>query len=902
MKEEDSFPLRRNLGKQILIIYFTFVGLVVVGLLLFELFAGRRLEADVWAAQLSLAHAVAQETNAEMANALETVRELAGYPEVMRADTAGMQEVFRTVMSGRSDINLTYRLDAQGMMLFHYPIAPESTVGRDFSFRDYFQAALTADAPLVSNGRISPTTNEAVATAVMPIRDAHNQFLGVVATNLRLQSLSNALTSIAGEFRPEEQFNILIVDASGQVIAHSDAALLLQSGLETMPDVVKAVLAQETGDQVAFDEKGVERLYGFVPISNIGWGVVVSRPTAVAFATLYAFRRGAIVAIAVFLGSGVLFWIALSRRVIKPLEMLAEFSQSLREGQALSAEFRSSSDMSSLTSRPDQMGLLMRSLTSMQQAIEARLNELSTLLDTSAAVVSSLDQQTVLDRILEQVERLMGVQMSAIFAQDAAKGIFRVYASRGLPDWYVERATVNPNDPGSVTMRTIRSGQPIQISDTMTNPSYTLYRERARSAGYRSVLAVPLPAQYTPPAALLVFRPDVHQFSSREINLLSSFANHATMAIENAALYAHSDMRLQEQTRRLEALIQSMQDGLILENLDGHVMYANRTIEVLSGMKLEAIRGQSVEMLMDRILQHVRDKEAVWYAIAAALEGGRARRLQFSMEGPDKTSYWRLKLFDVTDPEGTLMGRGRILQDITQRYEVDRMKSSLISTVSHELRTPLAAIKGYATTLLADDVKWDDDSQHEFLNIISNETDHLSQLVDDLLDMSRIEAGSLTVSRSACDLSELVQRAAQRAHPRPGARLHVQLPPDMPPLYADPKRIEAVLRNLIENAAKYSGEASPIYVQAEVGETAVTIRIIDEGPGIPPEHGRNIFTSFYRIDNGMTRRTSGAGLGLSISRGFVQAHGGQILMEPRETGTCIAFSLPMLMERIERDE
>ena len=654
-----------------------------------------------------------------------------------------MEPVFRTVMTGRSDIYLTYRLDAEGTMLFHYPIEPESTMGQDFSFRDYFQAALTAVSPVVSKGRISPTTNEAVATAVMPIRTSDNQFLGLVATNLRLQSLSNALSSIASEYRSEEQFHILIVDASGQVIVHSDPNLLLHNSVETIPNVINAVLAQESGDVVTMDEYGVERLYGYVPISNIGWGVVVSCPTAVSFATLYAFRRGSLIAIAIFLGSGVLFWVALSRRVIRPLEMLADFSQSLRGEQVILVE---SEDMESLTSRPDQMGLLMRSLTRMQQVIEARLNELSTLLDTSAAVVSSLDHQTVLDRILDQVERLMGVQMSAIFAQDETKGFFRVYASRGLPDWYMERAVVNPNDPGSVTMRTIRTGEPVQISDVSTNPSYSIFRERAEAAGYQSVLAVPLLAQHTPPAALLVFRPDVHQFSSREINLLSSFANHATMAIENAALFARSDMRLQEQTRRLEALIQSMEDGLILENLDGKVMYANRAIEVLSGMMLDTIRGQSVEILMDHILQHVHDKQAVCEVIRVALAGNRARRLQFSMEGPDKTSYWRLKLFDVTDSEGTLIGRDRILQDITQRYEVDRMKSSLISTVSHELRTPLAAIKGYATTLLADDVQWDDHSQHELLSIISAETDHLSILVDDLLDMSRIEAGNLTVS------------------------------------------------------------------------------------------------------------------------------------------------------------
>jgi len=240
-----------------------------------------------------------------------------------------------------------------------------------------------------------------------------------------------------------------------------------------------------------------------------------------------------------------------------------------------------------------------------------------------------------------------------------------------------------------------------------------------------------------------------------------------------------------------------------------------------------------------------------------------------------------------------LIGHGRILRDITQRYELDHMKSSLISTVSHELRTPLAAIKGYATTLLADDVQWDAASQREFLSIISVETDHLSALVNDLLDMSRIESGSLTVSRMHCDLPELVQQAALHAHPKPDGRLQTHLPPDLPLLYVDPKRVTAVLRNLIENAAKYTDDDLPIHVSATWDETKVVVQVADEGPGIPAAHQGQIFNSFYRMDNSMTRRTTGAGLGLAISRGFVQAHGGDIWIEPQDVGLCVAFSLPL---------
>jgi K+-sensing histidine kinase KdpD len=237
------------------------------------------------------------------------------------------------------------------------------------------------------------------------------------------------------------------------------------------------------------------------------------------------------------------------------------------------------------------------------------------------------------------------------------------------------------------------------------------------------------------------------------------------------------------------------------------------------------------------------------------------------------------------------------LRDITVAKEVDRMKNSLISTVSHELRTPLAAIKGYATTLLAEDVQWDPITQREFLGIISEETDHLTNLVNDLLDMSRIEGGSLSVSRSQCYLQELISSAARRAHPRPGGRLEVNLPDNLPALYVDPQRIEVVLRNLIENATKYAGSASPIRISAVVQSSKLVVRIEDEGPGIPAEASERIFQSFYRIENGLNRSTPGAGLGLSISQGFVQAHGGEIWLEPRAQGACFAFSLPLIEEK-----
>ena len=891
-----KFTLRHDLGLQLLALYLLFVGPVVLASLLFDHLAAQRLETDVKSADLALARAIAQETNTILDNALLAVRQMSNYPEVIDADPVKMETLFKTMMSVRPDVNLIYRLDSQGTMVFHYPTGPGSTLGWDFSGRDYFQRAQKTHNPLLSKGRISPTTEQPVATAVMPLWSSEGKFLGVVATNIKLQNLSHTLASIVAEHREDEEFQITIIDSAGQVIAHPSPPVLLSDEGKKPTAVTQAVLSGQSSNQILNDENGQQILYSYVPIPSVGWGVIVSRPTAAAFATPRATHRAAVFSVAFFLIIGLFSWFALSRQVIRPLEKLATFSQTIGLDEYSGESQRQ--EINQLAHRSDQIGHLIRSLSRMEEAIDARLKELSTLLQTSAAVVSTLDSQTVLNRILEQVERLLDINMCAIVALDEKRGVFRAQASRGLSPHYADQLAIKPSEPQSVSMRAIRSGQPVQVSDTEQDTSFTATRPRARAEGYRSLLAVPLTTQHAPPAALLVYRRDPHVFSEREINLLSSFANHAAMAIENAALYARSDMRLKDQTRRLEALIQSFQDGLILEDLDGRILYANRRIGELVNLQLEEINGAPASRILERILARMlakdqAEKDGTRAAIESALKGHGPRNVEIALESQRQTQYLRLQAFDVTDSDGMPIGRGQILRDITKNREIDRMKSSLISTVSHELRTPLAAIKGYATTLLAEDVAWDMTTQHEFLEIISKETDRLSNLVNDLLDMSRIEAGSLNVSKSVCNLDEMVNRAAQRAHPSPQDRLQVNLPPDLPAFLADTQRIEAVLRNLIENAVKYAGDHSPVRVSASVQSGKLIVRVEDEGPGIPAEDSQRIFQSFYRVENGLTRPAPGAGLGLAICQGFVRAHGGDIWLEPSPKGTCIAFSLPI---------
>ncbi|GAB4527446.1 MAG: hypothetical protein Fur0018_13040 [Anaerolineales bacterium] len=882
-------PRYQDLGLHLMVYY----ALVLLPVLLLALgldnVLSNQLENGVRAADMALARAIAQETDSILQNALQAVRQLASYPAVQDADIQGMEPLFQAVFTTRPDLNLIYRLGADGLMLYHYPPEPRTTVGINFSFRTYYQQARRTNVPFISEGRISPTTQQAVATAIMPLYDENGIFHGLVATNIKLQSLSHALGNIARHYPPSDHFEVMIIDGTGKVIAHNNPSHLLDDLTISLPDIASRVLHGESGSVTTHLPDNEEILVSYLPIPSIGWGVIVQRPTAVAFATQRSLHRAILISILGFTILGILFWLFLTRNVILPIEQLANLSQAIGQSSITEAE---RGILQNTAQRPDQIGYLVQSILRMEQDINARLNELSTLLETSAAVVSSLNPETVLNRILEQVERLLQIDKSAIIALDERHGVFRVRAHRNLSPRYVEQLSIDPSEPASVTLRALRAGEPVQISDTEEDPSYSILRPRAIAEGFRAVIAIPLHTNHAPPTALVVYRAMPHVFTQNEINLLTNFANHATMAIENATLYERSDTRLQAQTRRLQALIQSLHDGLILEDLSGRVAYANRRISVISNVPLENLPGMPVADLLERIITQNPESKRNRKAIEAVMHSPKHHSTEITIPLAGRPAHLRLHTFEVTDTRGTLIGRGQLWHDITPDRELDTLKSSLISTVSHELRTPLAAIKGYATTLLADDVQWSPESQREFMEIISQETDRLTDLVNDLLDLSRIEAGNLSIEPAEMILSELVTRAAHRVRPFPLERLRLEIASQTETITADPRRMEVVLRNLVENAAKYSPDDTPITVRTARVDGGIQIEVIDQGPGIPPEHRQRIFESFYRVESGLTRSASGAGLGLAICQGFIRAHGGRIWIEESLHGTTIALFLP----------
>lgn len=564
-----KFSARHNLGFQLLALYLLFVIPVLAGALAFNSFAKKRLEQDVKAADLALARAIALETDAALNNALQTVAQLAQNPDVIAVDREGMAALFADVTLARSDVSLISRLGPGGVLLYHYPTGPGSMLGLDSSFRDYFQAALRTNQPVVSKGFVSPPTRQPVATTAMAVYDESGQFIGVVATDIRLQSLSDTLATIAREHQPEEQLQVLIVDSSGRVIAHPDSSFLLNDMNPILPEVIQAVLSGHSGNLIRPLRNEEESLYSYVPVPSAGWGVIVSRPTTVAFATPRAFRRVVLAAIVVFGVIGLFFWLALSRQVIRPLGQLADFSRLVgrRHGRLQPEE---EAQLIPLSRRSDQLGHLAHSFITMARNIEKRFVELSTLLETSRTVVASLDVTEVINSILEQVQRLLDVERCAIVALDEQAGEFRIRASRGLSAQYVSQLCIAPSEPGSPSMRALRSQSPVQIVDTEIDRSYREFRIRARAEGHRSVLAIPLLTQHASPAVLLLYKLEPYHYSPSELELASSFANHAAMALENAALFSLTDEELQKQVQSLRALNQvalTVSQSLVLDDV-----------------------------------------------------------------------------------------------------------------------------------------------------------------------------------------------------------------------------------------------------------------------------------------------------------------------------------------------
>jgi signal transduction histidine kinase len=211
------------------------------------------------------------------------------------------------------------------------------------------------------------------------------------------------------------------------------------------------------------------------------------------------------------------------------------------------------------------------------------------------------------------------------------------------------------------------------------------------------------------------------------------------------------------------------------------------------------------------------------------------------------------------------------------------------------MRTPLASIKGFASALLLEDVEWDSDTRTEFLQTIEVESDHLTKLIEDILESAALEAGAIRIDLEEVAIPVVVQRVIDKLSIHTGPhRFIVVFPNNFPVVDADGQRVEQVLTNLLDNAVKYSPDGGVIVVRGEVGVDEIVVSVVDQGIGIAPEHLNKLFERFFRASSDRRRDAGGTGLGLPIAEAIVRAHGGRIWAESTlGSGTTLAFTLPL---------
>jgi signal transduction histidine kinase/HAMP domain-containing protein len=883
---------RRSLLIQLLSVYLLFVTVVLLGGAGVNALVEQRLRSDVQASDQALAQEVARETSLQLLGAEQALNALGTL--ALQADTPeDLTNTFQAWKDARSDVDRIYWLDPFGGLLAAWPPG-EVTLGTEFSPPTVVQNSLESNGPAFEVGIVGMAALQPADPGVIIAQSVHShgRLVGIIAASFSLTELSVPLSNVMQAQKLQgRQLMISVIDNNGVLVATSDPSRFLQKVLDELPGADQA-LHGHVASSVGPGPDGQGWLFSSVPVQNIGWAVVVQRPISEALAVVTQIRLWLLIVALIFTIGGLLFWLTLLLRVIHPLHTLAS------QHQALPASEQSIPGATLLlAAHNDEVGDLARSLIRLERDGLKKLGELHTLLETSNAVVRSLDPHAVVGEIMREVQHLVDVQAVAVLLPDE-QGVLRVLESTGHSERYNQALSLSPDHMHSAPVLALSTGKPIQKLLDGKQPSF------AYNDGFRVVLAIPIISHHVGSVVLLVHRSEPHLFDQHEIDLLLTFANYATLAWEHAVLYERSDERMREvaqenerlyrrareEKQKLEAIMGSMRDGLVLTGIDGVVLYANQGASAILDLPIAALEGYPIAALSDALHRMGADPETCEHIIEQA-EPSETTEIMIESTCESRLRAIQLRLFAVSDEAGQAIGRGLLLRDVTRERELDAFKTTLLAAVGHEVRTPLAAIKGYASTLLQPDVVWPLADQRQFLQTISSEADRLTQLVNNLLDLSRQEAGLLQLNRAPTDVREIVAGIIERLSAS-GATIAMQISAELPMIHVDRARIEIVLHNLITNALLYG--ADEVHITAERQNDTMMIAVVDNGPGIDPDELPHVFERFYRAPRGRQQHSAGTGLGLAICKAFVEAHDGVIHAQSSAEGTTISFSLPLV--------
>ena len=508
-----------------------------------------------------------------------------------------------------------------------------------------------------------------------------------------------------------------------------------------------------------------------------------------------------------------------------------------------------------------------------------RQRQLEALLEISRALTSRLDLPSLLRTILHYAAEMIDAEVGYV-ALTTPTGNLRLTTGYGLPSnvFHALAPYLAQKSPEQDFWNEVELRRQLEIVAEASN------------LPLEQVIALPLILEDEEiVGGIFLFRSGSVAFTNSDHALLRDFTDQAAIAVRNARQVE----QLREEKARLEAVIAHSPNGVLILDPQLHVVIVNRAFSELTGvlpadakgkpcrevLKLENTTGDHLCLSDDRLPPPT----GIWYGEGDIIRPGYKRRTV------------GITYFPLFDRNGNLINIIATLNDITRYREAEELKSTFISVISHELKTPVSLIKGYASTLAREDANWDNEIIREIGAVIEEESDRLNELINNLLDASRIQAGALTLDLDDVSLAHIARISTERFQTQTQHHRFVfEFPDDLPLVKADQRRIRQVLDNLISNAIKYSPEGGAIRVGGWSEDGRVIVYVADEGIGIPLNEQDSVFDRFYRVDSGLRRDTQGVGLGLFLVRAIVEAHGGEVWLESEPgKGSTFYFALPL---------
>lgn len=542
------------------------------------------------------------------------------------------------------------------------------------------------------------------------------------------------------------------------------------------------------------------------------------------------------------------------------------------------------------------------------------LNEESTrvkiLLRITSELSASLDQDRVLNRALQLVNEVVNATQGVILLIDQESGELIFRAAFGT-----EHGTISyPGVPSGLMQDEGLAGWMIEnrssviVHDTREDPRWI---KRETSRNLRSVLAVPLITNEEVIGVLMLFHTRPNAFTMQQLDLVEAAAIQVSNAINNANLY----LLIRDQAERLgamlrleqieaaknQAIVESIADGVLVADATGNIKLVNKRTTLILDIPEEELIGRSVNELLglyshsgDSWISTIKD----WAENADRIEQWTVLADRFNIE--EKIVSVHLSPVFVNKQ---FYGTVSIFRDITKEVEVDKLKSEFVSTVSHELRTPMTSIKGYADLMLMGAAGEMTQPQHRYLQVIKSNAERLHMLVNDLLDISRLETGKTKLDLRPLDIPQVVEDIIEKhlhgriQHENKNITVSTALPPSLPLVNADEAGITQILTNLLDNAFNYTPENGRITVKAQAEGNYVHISVSDTGIGISEEDQAKIFDRFFRAEDESVQKIRGTGLGLAIVNSLVEMHGGKLTVDSKpDEGSTFTFNLPIVVE------